>query len=686
MKPRNLLCFPLVFAAIGAAGAEGLAKWTFDALQDGTRKVLESVGNQADELQGNAWLVPGVSGQALQFDGITAHIRRPARQAPRLSGSFTVEAWIAIGAYPFNWCPVLQQQDKEQAGFFLGIGDKGQVTFRLASGGRWTAMEGIERIPLRQWAHIAAVYEAGRAASLYVNGRLAASQSVTGDFQPAGSDLWIGRNAYELEQTAPVSTNRQHPARILFDGILDEVAISAGAKTEPQIAEEFDQHQPGAPPLERRVLPAGPPGPGSFGAAYARLKYYRGWDDMWRVGEYPDIVVRFDEAPYRYVFWRGMSYIPNWVTENGIWYNNEFTESFQKGLQGSAEPMSDKLCLFSHARIIESSDARVVIHWRYAPVDVSYKFAWVDPLTGWGDWTDEIHTIYPDGIAARKITAHTTDPSQHREWHEGIIVMSPGMSPNEAIEPRGLTLINNAGETQTYSWDKETPPKFPKQPPEACMQLINTKSKYKPFAAARPADKPYFDIYAGEIRKEISIYPWWNHWPTAFEPSNGRYAQAADRASHSSLTHLRWGDYQAGDKWITKIMLHGITERPVSELAHILHSWSAPPKLQITSQCCEGGEYDHSERAYSITLRPGQPASALAFVLKASEESPVRNVALVVRGWNRPVESLVVNGKSIPRGRDFRFGYRDLLDSRDLIVWFRLESKSPVPVALVPRR
>jgi hypothetical protein len=34
-----------------------------------------------------------------------------------------------------------------------------------------------------------------------------------------------------------------------------------------------------------------------------------------------------------------------------------------------------------------------------------------------------------------------------------------------------------------------------------------------------------------EVRRDVSIYPWWNHWPTAFEPSNGRYALAADRAS-----------------------------------------------------------------------------------------------------------------------------------------------------------
>ena len=60
-------------------------------------------------LKGNGWLVPGVSGQALQLDGIAAHVLVPAASVPRLTGSFTVEGWVALGAYPFNDAPILQQ-------------------------------------------------------------------------------------------------------------------------------------------------------------------------------------------------------------------------------------------------------------------------------------------------------------------------------------------------------------------------------------------------------------------------------------------------------------------------------------------------------------------------------------------------------------------------------------------------
>jgi hypothetical protein len=42
-------------------------------------------------VQGNGWLVPGVAGQALQLDGIAAHVVVPSAEVPPLAGSFTVD-------------------------------------------------------------------------------------------------------------------------------------------------------------------------------------------------------------------------------------------------------------------------------------------------------------------------------------------------------------------------------------------------------------------------------------------------------------------------------------------------------------------------------------------------------------------------------------------------------------------
>jgi hypothetical protein len=637
-------------------------------------------------VHGNGWLVPGVDGTALQLDGIAAHVVVEAADVPRLSGSFTVSGWVALGAYPFNDAPILQQQEGDSAGFFLGVGDRGHVRFDVTAGGRQISIVSVARVPLRQWAHVAGVFEHGRGATLYVDGMVAGTAADTGAFaQAATSPLWIGRHARELEQSAGVGAHRQRPTRILLDGVLDELRLVAGATREADLAALHARQKPsGAPPLDARALPVLPPPAGSatFGAFYAKLHYYKGWDDTWRVSDSPDVVVRFDQAPFWVAFWRGTSYIPHWVTENGIWYDNEFTEAFPPGLVGTAEPMSDKQCRFSHVRILESSDARAVVHWRYAPIGVGYLPAYPDPLTDWFDWTDEIHTIYPDGVAVRKIVVHTSTPEARREWHEGIVVMGPGMTPNDAIDSPGLLLANSRGESVDVSWEHATPPKVPPQPERAGIQRINTKSRFRPFVIARRQDDPHFDVYAGEVRRDVSIYPWWNHWPTAFEPSNGRYALAADRASHSSLTHMNWSAIATTRDTITKIHLAGMTDTGAAALASLARSWEAPAPLTIETPGVSGGSYDPAERAWVLERTSSAPRIPIAFTLSASAASPLENVALIVKGWGEGVPSLTIEGRSVPRGSGFRVGHLRHLEGTDLVVFVTVRASSPVRLVL----
>jgi hypothetical protein len=485
-----------------------------------------------------------------------------------------------------------------------------------------------------------------------------------------------------MEQSEGVGSNRQQRTRILLDGILDELQIAPTAATAADIAARVTRLKPTAPPpIEARSLPKLPAGPDSFGAFYTQLHYYKGWDDVWRVSDAADVVVRFDQAPYWFVFWRGTSYIPHWVTENGIWYDNEFTETFPPGMVGSAEPMSDKQCRFSHVRILESSEARVVVHWRYAPLGVGYLPAYPDPLTDWADWTDETHTIYPDGVGVRKIVVHSSKPDADREWHEGIVVMSPGMTPNDAIEPSGLVLANSRGESVDISWEKTTPPHDPAQPAHAGIQRINTRSRFKPFAIARWQDEPRFDVYSGEVRRDVSIYPWWNHWPTAFEPSNGRYALAADRASHSSLTHLYWKPLSRTRDSVTKVHLQGLSDRGIADLASLARSWESPARLTVEGTGFTGGDYDPGERAWTIE-RTGGGDAELALTFEATAQSPVENIALVVKGWGDADASLTINGRPIARGKDFRVGHRRRLEAVDLAIFVAMRATSPTRLVL----
>jgi len=75
---------------------------------------------------------------------------------------------------------------------------------------------------------------------------------------------------------------------------------------------------------------------------------------------------------------------------------------YVKGVRGKdvvscAGPIMDHQCMYSHVRIIESNDARVVIHLRYALADAFYDFEAVSD-DGRGEWCYEYHTLYPDHL------------------------------------------------------------------------------------------------------------------------------------------------------------------------------------------------------------------------------------------------------------------------------------------------
>ena len=53
----------------------------------------------------------GISGTALQFDGYNTVITCPAAKAPQPVSQISLEGWVAIGAYPWSYVPIIQQSD-----------------------------------------------------------------------------------------------------------------------------------------------------------------------------------------------------------------------------------------------------------------------------------------------------------------------------------------------------------------------------------------------------------------------------------------------------------------------------------------------------------------------------------------------------------------------------------------------
>jgi hypothetical protein len=688
-----------------AYGDEGLkAWWTFDDVRvervevkmvrgetfvprERLSYIKENVSGEENELFGKYYeVVDGVKGKAVLLDGYTAYVQIPETEPYRVTGDFSVEGWIALGAYPKHWCPIVDhQRDVAEGyfnGYFLGVDAMGRLMFRIAANGRNVVLFSAETVKLNEWTHVAGVYNPDAGLRIYINGERAGRMRVRDEFSPLQEGrmvpLMIGKSREKHRPYGTIRPEGTMEVNTYLDGIIDELKIYDRALSYEEISESYDDNKTSAEPqLPKRILPAGPEGPGKFGAINTHLKYYPGWDAPWHYGDNSDVVVRFDETPCKFVFWRGTNFIPHWVSD-GIWFNNGFNEGWNE--HGSCEPMSDKKCLHAYAKIVESNDARVVVQWRYGLIDNWYRFAFVDPETGWGDWTEETFTIYPDMVGVREDKLISNAPRAAHEWQESMMVMGPGQRPDEVLEFAALSLANMEGKSHTYSWEHETPPFLPEDPPNANIQVVNTKTKYRPFSIIRPQDKPKIDIYAGEIRRDVCVFPWWNHWPVAPRPTDGRWAMYDDRASHASLSHWNWGAYEETDNTMTKLMLNGMTTKTVEELIPLTKSWSNPAKLEVDGAGFESEGYDPTEMAYQLTC---EGAGKLEMSLNASEDSPLVNPAFVIKNWGEAGAKLKLEREEIQRGMDFRYGHRYRLEGTDLIVWLRTESVKPVNIEIM---
>jgi Concanavalin A-like lectin/glucanases superfamily len=635
-------------------------------------------------------LPSGGRGLAVRFDGFTSWLER--KSGPVLSsGSFSLAVWIAPGCYPWRISPILDMSPAPGQGFHLSLEAEGTVVFAVDLGGGMVEARSPAAIGLTKWTHVAAVHEAGKGATLYVGGQQVAHAAHTGAFRPAPcGSVHMGKSREALTGLGAIRFASHLAIPNYLDALIDDLRVWEGVLSPDAIVKEVaSAGTPPAPTLPERKLPMGPKGKGRFGAFYTHLKYYDAWDRRWRVGDHPDVVVRFDHEDYRLIFWRGTNYIPCWASGEGIWYTNEFNETWGHGATGCAEPMSDKHCVYSHVRIIESNDARCVIHWRYALVDVLGVRPRKDPVTGWTDFTDEIHTIYPDGTGTRKITLHSTQPLDPHEFQETIMVLGPGQSPQDVVEPEALTMANMAGEEHTYSWVGGAPAVIDK--PDRCnVQVVNSRSETRPFLIVsdknclkrnlEPSDRPVFPVYRNEIRPP-QLFPWWNHWPTAELPSDGRYAFAADRAAHSSLlTGMEWEDYEVTPTSRTRVHLQGLTRDRARDLVPLAKSWLRPAEMRVATKGARSAGHDVLDRAYRVDCGP---ATSLSLAFDASAGSPLVNLVLILRGWQGDAApALAIDGKPVPQGADYRIGARPTLDSDDLILWIRITSEQPVTLTL----
>jgi hypothetical protein len=640
----------------------------------------------------------GISGTALAFDGYNSKVTGPVIRLPKFGedGGFSVEAWVAPGAYSIcHWTAIAHQSEWEadvrdnvfqmrnwgkmqlgeklRNGYFLGIDEYGRPVVIMAINGEMVQITATNPIPLYKWSHLAFTYMDEGILFLYVNGEITDFINFSGHLTHSDKEFVIGKNDDSIGYVSQhvVRTYSTFPSQLGFEGLIDEVRVY----TEPVRHEEMYHSYKSSLPvkmkadMQPRTLPGKLGKSEAFGAYYTNLPYHDLWDNLWREPGHPDIVVKFDLMPTRVVFWRGVR-SPGWVTETNKWISDQSSEltdwhwgNITEGAQSCCEHMSDYQARHSHVRIIENTDARVVVHWRYASVDVLYKHPNAcRNKDGWGVWTDEYLYIYPDGVGVRNVDIHgdkdyyNGPEGSNIGFHDTQFLSEAGTRPEDNIHRQSLTVVSHTDKVTDLDWSE----KHPDGSYNAQIIWVNLKSEYKVFEVFPPGSK--INVWAGGEKTSYSKYSAWNHYPVTQAPCDGRFCVASDRLTHSALGAAN-NLTETGN-----MLLYGFTNKSAESLIPLARSWNHPPQILNTINCSSKG-YDKSQRAYVIDTK----GTDISFTLNGAEESPIHNPCFVIEEWGH-LASIKVDGETISNNKKIRQGLvRNTDGKQQLIVWILLE-------------
>jgi len=654
-----------------AISQKPVMQWDFENIKN--RNSIDISTNITDTIEGNFEEAAGVSGKGLRLDGFTTRVIREGKDCIKPGTAFTIEAWVSLGEYPLNWCPVITTESGEINGYRLQIGPYGQVSFETAIGEQWiSCTSASESIPLRKWMHISGVYTANKEMALYINGELVSAMAIKGSLTyPSKTNCILGMVTVPGRPSNTIRTWGTVEAYYGLDGIVDEIKVFDAALTSDQIKDNFLKVKPVVPDIQLRMLPVIEKNPGHFGAFYTKLKYYPGWDNLWPVDKDPDIVVCFDKNPVKLIFWRGTRYGPAWVSENENWMADQSLETWGNGVtdtEGCFEHMQDRHCRFSHVRIIENNDARAVIHWRYALVS-SHDHTWMpDPKTGWECWVDEYYYIYPDGSSIRKVSWNKGTTGDAIQYQESLPFTQPGQSSKELLENNYVSVSDYDSNTRTVSVDLREQPADWKG--KYTIQQYNFKSQNKPFICFEPGNSMWVRWIGGG----------YNHFPVNQARSDGRWAKTTDRPTH--LMSSPCSDpviHQDGNRlyWIG---LYGMNRMNMDDLISFGRSWSYSPDLSIIGNGYFSMGYDKAQRCYHLENNNSK-AGAFEFTLKGTKDSPIINPAIFVKNWNSNGAKVLINGKE---SKICRVGINHELEGDDLILYIPIHETKPVKISIIP--
>jgi hypothetical protein len=312
----------------------------------------------------------------------------------------------------------------------------------------------------------------------------------------------------------------------------------------------------------------------------------------------------------------------------------------------------------------------VVVHWRNSSASIDYRWPAKD-ANGWGIWTDEYWTIYPDGISIRHQLVHNnTDKPINCELNQNEILCHPGQAPEDVMHNDAVIQANPSGQTRTI--DRSSPP-AKRGDGDWNLQLINLKGQTKQFQIGE------IGAWSQTFLNNDVYWRGWTHYPVQLIPSDGTRTVTYDRPSSTCPATFHELRHSNGNN-IEAMVMYGLTDKQPVELTALNRSWNFAPGVTDVAGC-EFRGYEKRERAFKFK----KTGAAVAFTVRATREQPLENPAFVIANWGRPNSnvSLQINGQTKTRGTDYRAGIEvDPDGTHTLVIWLPLSASTPVTLTL----